>query len=201
MEVIKKITTALVALSFTLSAASQGYVDSLKKELSRSKTDTSKIKILLELSQYLSYSEPESAIKYAQNASQISRSTGNKLREIESLIAEGHALSVIGNSKAAIQITIEAKRMAEMINDSELISDCYNIIGNTQSLSKDYKNGIENYMNSLKYGKPTAGVYSNLSWAYIELNNTDSALYYFQEGYKLAIAKKDWKVDMLGGFT
>src|SRR6187551_866758 len=117
---MKKLIGLFLLWSFAQPVFSQNHqqaiIDSLKKELSISKIDTSNVLSMVELVDQYKFSNVDSALFYAQNALILSRKIQFHEGEFRSLLMMGYALSLASNHSRALELELKALRIAENYN-------------------------------------------------------------------------------------
>jgi len=88
-------------------------VDSLRKQLSSTKPDSTKITLYLELASHSQFDDPDSAIFYAKKAFALARKSGRPVGEAWALRTMALAMRSYGNDPIALQINLKALRLAE----------------------------------------------------------------------------------------
>ena len=99
-------------------AQDQHSIDSLKQLLEVEKTDTSRIDILLEISDSYLGNDPEQAQKYADKALELSRSIDAKRHVCKSLLAIGMAVDEMGDVDQAMEVFYRTIKIAGEIGVS-----------------------------------------------------------------------------------
>src|SRR5205085_9049135 len=94
----------------------QASIDSLKKELSISRIDTSNVLLMIELVDQYKFTNGDSALFYAQKALILSRKIQFREGEFRSLLMMGYALSLANNHSRALELELKALRIAEKYN-------------------------------------------------------------------------------------
>ena len=105
---MKKLISIFLVWSFSQQGfgqnAQQAIIDSLKKELSISRIDTSNVLSMVELVNQYKYSNADSALFYAQKALILSRNIKFHEGEFRSLLMMGFALSLASNHSRALEV-------------------------------------------------------------------------------------------------
>ena len=185
---MKKLISLFLIWSFAQPGFAQGYqqsiIDSLKKELSMSKIDTSNVLSMVELVNQYKYSNADSALFYAQEALILSRKIKFHEGEFRSLLMMGFALSLASNQSRALELELKALRISEKYNFTIGRGEVFNRLGVIYRQTKDlpralfYHKKSKQLFDSLHnyYKAVTAEVH--LGRTYYLMNQTDSALYY-----------------------
>lgn len=144
----------LFFLFFIYSANSQNeIVDSLRKELSLCKQDTTTVLILNQLgSFYIQIGQYDSAFVFEKRAAVITRKVGY----LKGLIRTSGNLGLIylytGNNSEALNIFKGLLKLGEVFKDSILIGKALNSIGNTLFEQGNYTDAQKYFLISVKIG-------------------------------------------------
>src|SRR5690349_20740560 len=115
--VMKKIILLIhFVLLLCCSNAQNTLLDTLQKELAHPKDDTDKLFALSRLAVTYTYSKPDSAIIYAQQAIALAKKMKSDFALSFALKAYGGLLSQTGNYPQAIYFTLESLKLAEKAN-------------------------------------------------------------------------------------
>lgn len=143
-------TKILFFLLFIHSASAQTKrADSLSQALSNAKHDSSRIKILFNLSFELRAADSDNALKYARQALAIAKTTGNKKHEAKALNNIGLAFFYKSEYKKAIDYYENSLTIAKANSDSAAISLSYNQLGNAYKSLNNYPLSIEYHKRAL----------------------------------------------------
>ena len=130
---MKKLIGLFLIWSLSQPCFAQGYqqsiIDSLKKELSMSKLDTSSVLSMVELVNQYKYANADSALFYAQEALMLSRKIKFHEGEFRSLLMMGFALSLASNHSRALELELKALRISEKYNFMIGRGEVYNRLG------------------------------------------------------------------------
>ena len=131
----------------------------------------------------------------ARKAFDLSRKIHYKKGEVRSLATIATYLNIMGDLPGSLRETFKALPDAIRINDIRTASQCYNTLGLTYSMLKDYKKARENYHKALAMTEKNHNddlsliEYNNLSRNFLDANQIDSALWYTNKAYGIAIKK------------
>ena len=106
-----------LTLFLFVSIQSQTQVDSLKGLLSKSEGKT-KIKLLVKIGYFLSSENPNEAIKYLDEAIELSDRTNNKWNKADALFNKGVALWHLGEINQSDKLYENAVEIYDEFNDS-----------------------------------------------------------------------------------
>ena len=158
-------------------------IDSVKHELSIATQDTTRALLLADLCQFYKWNRPDSALYYGNNAVILSR-------QINFPRAELHALSgiilthlAIGNDSKALQITLEALKIAERNPDWPGKPNLLYHLGTLYTQAKDYEKALSYFKESKILAEAINPWYASIGGAgiastFLKMNQLDSAFYY-----------------------
>ncbi|HEX2682327.1 MAG TPA: ATP-binding protein, partial [Ferruginibacter sp.] len=156
----------------------------MKKELSTSKIDTSKVMLMVELVDQYKYANADSALLYAQKALILSRNIKFHEGEFRSLLMMGFALSLANNHALAMEVELKALRIAEKYHFStgrgEVLSRLGVIYRGTKEFSRAlfYLKQSKQLFDSLHNHYMAVVPEVQLGRTYYAMDQPDSALYY-----------------------
>jgi len=184
----------LLFLVVSFTTAQSQYIDSLKQKLSvTAKEDSSKVDLLLQLSNSYTYSYPDSALKYARQGLQLYKELNMLEGEIDFYISMSEALGTKGNFSKSLEMSFKALQLAEKSGNKRKISSALIFAGNAYFYSGDYQNALMYYnkgkANMEKSQIPIKYLFGFIGESYFHLNQLDSALGYIRKSYDLD--KKD----------
>lgn len=178
----------------TVFAQSRPNLDSLKQVLHNQKDDSTKIKTLNALCWEYNFYKPDSADYYAQLAFELAKKINSKKAENLGYTFSWASQFVKGNYYRAIEIITKRLKQFEEENNAQGIAGCNESLFNCYRDMGDYKNALLSIMKAKRItdslGTTGWSIYMNMGNAYERLNQLDSALFYSQRAYELAIAKK-----------
>jgi signal transduction histidine kinase len=158
-------------------------IDSLKHELSIATQDTTRAMLLADICQFYKWNRPDSALYYGNNAVLLAR-------QINFPKAELHALSgiilthlAIGNDSKALQITLEALKIAERNPDWPGKPNLLYHLGTLYTQAKDYEKALSYFKESKILSEAINPWYASIGGAgiastFLKMNQLDSAFYY-----------------------
>ena len=177
------------------------YVNVRKKALLTQKEDTNKVKLLTQISNAYSFSYPDTALVYAQQAITLAEKINFEhgiLNANRSLI---RSLTFLGNFPLALDFGFKAHTLAKKIGSPR------EIIFATGNLAQCYFN-LGDYTTCLKYERDIvkivkefhpdsiAFIWQDIAKVFGAMNQSDSAVFYAKESYKVL---KRWKFADLNG--
>jgi len=186
-------------------AQDQIKIDSLQIKLSNSKEDTTRIRILLELSKSYSQINFPEAIAQAEKALKLSTKIENKLLEANSNIAIGNNLLFLGNYNEAMNKYLLSLKIAQDNNfeSEELISLTH--LGIIQDRMQQFEKALDYYFKALniynkcsEQGRPLKNIksiqslYNNIGNIYESNKDLNTAEKYYLKGLSLSEQKNDY---------
>lgn len=159
-------------------------VDSLYKELKKSKNDTSKVSLLLLLAEKELLKNPEKSVSLAFEAKYLS----TDLNYFEGIGMAYHMLGMTytnySNYRQALENYYKAQEVLEKTKISTGLADVYNAIGNINYFQANYQQALVYYFKGLEvydsldipYGVSSA--YNNIGVIYHSQNNLAKAVEY-----------------------
>lgn len=186
-------------------AQDQIKIDSLTIQLSNAREDTSKVKVLLELSGVYSRSDLIKALQYSKEALQTSTNIGSTLYQTRSYIKIGSYLIAIGNYDEALKNFLASLKLSQdnkfeyeefaSLSDLGVIQDR---IDKFENALKYYFEALNIYNKSIEKGKPIReikniqGLYNNIGNIYLTKNELNTAEEYYLKGLDIAEKQLDF---------
>jgi tetratricopeptide (TPR) repeat protein len=135
------------------------------------------------------YRYPDSALKYIQKALLLAKKIKSDKWTISTSNTYGTVLHVMGNYPLSLEYNFSALRIAEKLQDKELLFNIYSGLSNAYREGGDYDNAIyyahkvrniseKNFTNQLH------NTYKLLGSIYEKFNHLDSASLYIQKSYR-----------------
>ena len=196
---MKTIIVVIVSLFFAQSSFAQdAKVEKWKSIVSQGKKDTTTLVAMDSLSNWYGSFQTDSGMYFLVKMKDLAGALNEKKYIIRALvrIAEGNFTK--GKTTEALKGQYTALGLAEELNDSSLISISYNNIGNSHKEYGDNAKAVFFYRKAFQLGMECRGQIAieiaamNLGYAYAQLNQLDSALYFEQQAYapEIKIQKK-----------
>ena len=188
-----------------LIAQDQMKIDSLQIQLSNAKEDTTKVKLLIELSDVYGKTDLVKALKYSKDALQVATNAKSELFEVRSYIKIGSLLILIGNYDEALKNFLESLKIAQdnKLQHEEFVS--LSNLGVIQDRIEKFDNALKYYFEALNIynkgiekGKPLTeikniqGLYNNIGNIYASKNELSTAEEYYLKGLAIAEQKLDY---------
>ena len=119
-----KCTSLVVFFSLIVTSAhpqNVHYIDSLKKALSQSEEDTSKVRLYANLSWEYQWSYPDSALSYSLPGLQLAKKLDFEEGEFDNLTSLGMSLVLKGDYSKALETHLKARDIAVRLNDQKKV--------------------------------------------------------------------------------
>jgi signal transduction histidine kinase len=188
-------------LLICLGHAQNIYLDSLKKAFAQSKNDTSRFFTLSFITNFYTFSKPDSALMYAQQEILLARKMKQDLSVAHALMDYGGILSVMGNYPQGIYFELQSLKLNEQVNDIPSLGWSYSSLVSTYTDAEDYQHALFYARKQKTLAEPfqklatdtinklyLTGLYEDaifsFAWIYDRLNQPDSALKYMGILYK-----------------
>ncbi len=165
----------------------------MKRMLSQKLPDTSRAMVLEQLGGALMYSQPLAAMKYARQGLALSEKAKYSLGTVRNLNRLGTIYRNVGSYAKALELHMEALRVAKKNDDLDGMARINNSIGILYSEQKDSKRAIEyftktkNLAQQLQDNKLLEIALTNLGFDYALIDELDSAQTHTLRAYELAV--------------
>ncbi len=199
--ILKKVTILLFfltsSLSFSLYSQIKG-IDSLKRLIDLSKTDSIQINLLIKTGNiFFENYESDSSIVYYKKALTISNALGLK----KEMFKSNYNLGLVYYSKAFFKISSQyyedAHKIAEELKDTVNLIYCLNSFGILFDEIAEYKKAMVYYFKALKLSNEinddihTYMLLNNIGVVFLSINDFDKAKEYLNKSYELNKKIKD----------
>lgn len=195
--------TSLLAI-FILTIAAAGLkgqaIDSLKSLLISSNSDTSTVRLLLELSQEFENVNIDSAQLYGEKSLALSEEIADAISIAKSKQQLAWVESFLGNFDRSIELVLESKEIADSAGDKYLMSHILNSMGELYNRQNSVEEALRYFKQALdlqrEIGDSLTEVYtlSNLSILFGKGGDLGASLDHIQEAFELANALDDDKL-------
>jgi len=193
-------------IAFNCTGQSQQHVDSMEMILYAEHDPIQKVELMLSLVEELKSSNQESTLQYAQQALTLSRTNSYSKGELRSLIALGEIYSDRTEFKIAMDYVMEAKLLAEQLEDKKLLSHALYYMGKIYTSLGNYEKSSELYYECLQLSEQMKDqetevmALNSIGVVYHNQNNFDKALEYYYKA--LTIAREiDYKKGIARGLN
>jgi tetratricopeptide (TPR) repeat protein len=204
---MKKIFLSCIPFVFAASVFGQTPPDTAAKllqKLEKTTQDTTKVLMLSNLCQIYTSSFPDSAIRLAQRGLAIARAINYAHGQAACLVSMAVVFSQTGDNEKSLILNLEALKIAENTSDREML---YTIL---TSILLSYYNQ-QDYYRALAYAQKTIPLTggdssylllttNNLADIYERIGRLDSAQFYAQREFDLAMKQND-SSDVGGALT
>jgi tetratricopeptide (TPR) repeat protein len=179
--------------SVTLSAQTAD-INHLRTAFMQEKDDSAKLEIYAGLKSHYVERNFDSFFYYAHQLLQFA--DGKKIRRTKVIAMNdiGYAFTTAGNLTEAMEFILQAKKLAEEIKDTFHLGSSYHLLGNLFNGKRDYRAAIDHYKKAAAIGEKDRDTshypYTsamNIAAVYRQMKKTDSALYYAQRAYEMAL--------------
>lgn len=181
----------LTMLSQTPGMAQKSVLDSLKKVLLHTVSDTVKIETYILVTQEVLRFDQHLAQEYADTVKLLSNKINYEIGKGSALSLNGMIQNQIGNYQGALKYHLESLELRKRIRDSLGIIATLNNIGNVYRELHQYDLAIKNQMESLELAKKLnsfsgmANAYNNIGNCHILKNHFDDAILWFDSSYSI----------------
>ena len=185
------VSLLLIGCCMITSAQNERVIDSLLVQLEEEIPDTTRFKILNELSFQYCFSDPSEAFRYVQTTLQLSKELNNRRFEGRAYFNQGVAYSIIGKLDSSEIAMKESLSRSMAINDSINASRALNGLGNIFRAQSNLPVALDYFIQSLKIKeslpqtninqREVAGGYIGVGIVYANLEEFDLASDYLEK--------------------
>ncbi len=205
---MKQAIYIIVFLSVFCGGFSQNIenVDSLKRLLNGSLSDTARVNLLNRLAEAQQYIDREQMRILGEEALEISEDIGYQKGIASAYNNLGTYYRLRGIYENAIDYYFNALQIMEDIKDERGIARCYNLIGILYYVLKNFDLSLEYYQKALEMNyqqndiKWIAGNSNNIGMIYQELQEYEKAIAFYMKSLEmnLQLGNKDWIANNYG---
>ena len=184
--------TILLLLSNLMIAVSQTshyLVDSLKRELTQTSADTTKVSLLLNLARAYRLFNLDTPLILSQQGLQLSRKLNFTRGEVRALNVFGSMMQSLGEYPKALELEFEALRISKNSHDREAEATSLAFIGVVYIQLTEYQQALDYLQQALKINECPQNIFilalSSIGEAYEKMNRLDSRL--LSTRYKLRV--------------
>jgi len=170
------------------ACAQPAAIDSLKNELAQhSQADTTKVKLLIQLSNAYYNISSDSQILYASEASSIANNLNYKKLQSNAHMQVGNAYFSMNNLDSALAHYTTSLEICHAYGYEDLLASRYNVLGNISIRHTNYGNALLYYDSAIAIAEKTdqlgdlARARSNVATVYYEQGSYSAALKNFME--------------------
>ncbi len=194
---IKKIGLSILFLLISLLNFSQEQVlDSILENLrAHSKKDSIRVKLLIDVTRNMTYTNPDGAFDYIEEAIAITSQINWQKGKALVLQQKGNLHYVMANNIQALEAYQHALKISQNFNDKMLEAGLYSNLGNIYADLKENEKALEKYQVYLSIAKQLnkksdqVKALVNIGIIHIDINNIDKGISYLEEA--LAISKEE----------
>lgn len=192
----------LIFCLFPYSIFAQEKIDQLKKQL-KVEPDSSKTKLLINISGKYATTNLDSAFLYANKAYNFAKINQEKSILVRAGLNLANRYSQLGQSEKAYKYLLEAKDLAHALEDTALLSRFYHNFGYYFTDNSEYDKAIENFNKAIEYCKISkndrilANILNGLGIIYWERGNYEVALNKYLEAYRISEELKDTNLQLV----
>ena len=185
---IRSFSALLFWLAIPLLLHSQGSQHPVTSEMIHElvkANDTTKIDLLLQISDDLLNSQPAEAFEYANDAHNLAGRIKDPLRIATSCHAMGNFYLTTAVYDKALTYYLQALRQFESTRDTLRMASTYNAIGRVHMTAGDFREASDNFHIALDFNKAIASHhqiavnYMNMGLNYLRADSVDKGLSYF----------------------
>ena len=198
---MKKALLTLLFLNFACLVFAQQNIVSLKHQLDTAKTNNTKVLLLAKLAHAYSNYKPDTSYMLAQQGLKLAKKINFLRGEARCYKETGEAQEQMGDYPGAMNAYLNQLKTAQQLNDQFNIGQALINIGFLYQDQDEYRSAIDNTLKANTVLEAIAGknktrdfdltenvVLLNIGYYYYKLNKLDSALFFEQNAYELAMA-------------
>ncbi len=177
--------------------AQTSVADSLQRMLHEERTDTGRTMLLVQLGRIYMFSQPDTALLFAEQGLSLARSIHYAKGEANALMGAANTFLSMGNGAKALELGLQALIKAEEIGDKQLQARALNNIGAVYGSESDYVKALEYFFKgrgiAMELGdqRRLQRALNNIGDSYEKLDRLDSARVYMNQAYDLGTELKD----------
>ncbi|MFN8347656.1 MAG: ATP-binding protein [Spirosomataceae bacterium] len=178
------------SIGFAQNAQGRLRIDSLKRQLTIAKQDTSRVLIMAQLCNVYRVPRPDSSLVFGQQALKLARQINFAKGEIRALTERGRTLLDVGNLPQSLEIQFRALQIARDNHLSAETALPFSYIGSVYFTLGNHSKAISYYRQSIVVSEANHNyqrvrtMKMNMGNAFEKMNQLDSALYYGQQAYE-----------------
>jgi len=164
----------------------------LHEQLNKANQDSTRLSIILEISNYYLYNDLDSSFIYAKMAYKLSKSIEYKIEKAAVLL--GNVYCMLDDYVSSNKYLFEAYDIARKTGNTKQYASIFNSLGTNYLVIGDYENGKKYitlaYENSYNY-KSKIATTLNLGQVYMHLDDSSKVNEYFEKALGLAIKENN----------
>lgn len=188
---------SILLLTLFVYSSENKEVDDLLLKLSQTKEDTSKVKLLLKLSDKTSWSDIKSSEKYAKQALDLSQHINFKKGMAYAYFKLARVFSDY-ELDLSENLVLQSLKQAKEIDDSILMARVYNVLGNLKSNLNHNEDALFYYNQSLDIylrhneDSSAAAIYSNLGILLAVMHGDSLSISYYKKAAEINKKTKNY---------
>ena len=176
------LTILLLLSSVMIAVAQTNDTDSLKKLLTRTGADTTRVSLLSRLANAYRFSNLDTALVLTHQALELSRKLNFVRGEVRALNLLGSTMQGMGDYPKALEIEFEALRISKKSHDREAEAVGLVYIGSVYIQLSEYQQGLVYFRQALNINECPQNIsilaVSGIGDVYEKINQLDSASFY-----------------------
>ena len=198
----KLVFSFLSVLACTIMFGQSKNVDSLRKKLSVSNDDTSRVLIMADLSFAFGFLNSDSALLYANTAVDLAKRVHFKRGEARAMFSKASVVETNGDMPEALELAFSALETAEKANALLETSMCLTLVGNIFYDLNDYERAISFYQRAIPINEAIKNQPGTEFWRWqTEVNfgtalmmngQLDSSYIHLQKGFAGTLHDDKW---------
>jgi two-component system, sensor histidine kinase and response regulator len=184
----------LAFCSNTVRAGWQENADSLKNLLQQANTDTTKMRLYIELGAEVLSNTPEAAFDYYTTAQKLAEKDSDTNYIVRSMLGICGFYSRVNEYSTSLEIVYKALEMSK--SNTKLLAMCYSWLAELHHMIEEYDVALQHNHTALTYDKLNndstrmAVDYHNMGTLFLEKDIYDSALYFLKMANTIYIKQK-----------
>ena len=142
---VKKIVLLILLLYSAAADAQTAWIDSVKKTAAIQKPDTNKVITLNSISDFYAFTEPDSALVYAQQALSLSEKLNYDKGKFWAIVCTNKALYFLGNYTLQLSFAFKAYPLGQKLNDTHALGWSMGMLGDCSFNLGDYSTALKYY--------------------------------------------------------
>ncbi len=181
-----------------ISFSQEQVLDSLMKSLkNHSEKDSIRVNILIDITRSMTYTNPEKAFDYIEEAISITSQINWLKGKAVALQHRGNLHYVMANNIEALDTYQDALKISQNLNDKTLEASLYSNLGNIYADLKEYDKALEKYQSFLSTSEKLEQIsnqirgLTNIGIVYNDMDKFSEGIAYLQKALSLAREEKN----------
>lgn len=184
----------ILVIHFALPVTSQEYLDrdSLWLVFKKSKPDTNRVKLYIQLGQQYEGNNPDSAILLYEQALELSQQLDYSRGIISYYTNVTYVYNQKGKYDTSLLLNLRSVEIAQKFGDEERLAACLSNVGASYLYLGQYEKAIEHYVRAmqlvekLNHPKHLSAIYDNLSMLYRSIDQPTKSKEYGEKSLRIA---------------